>query len=266
MPMPLDLVLVRHGQSEGNIAAHASKKGDDHYFTPEFRARHSWLWRLTDLGISQAEAAGDWLREEFGGFDRYYTSAYLRAKETALHLGFEGAEWRQEIYLRERDRGDIDVMPAAERERRYEESLSLQQRDPLLWSPPNGESLAQLCLRVDRVLDTLHRETEGQRVVIVCHGEVMWAFRLRLERLSLDEFNALDADPSERIRNCQVLHYSRLDPAARWEPASPYLDWVRAVSPYDSELGDWRRIERRRLSNEDLKADVERVPRLISGQ
>jgi broad specificity phosphatase PhoE len=268
MPMPLDLVLVRHGQSEGNVAAHASRDGDDSFFTPEFTGRHSWQWRLSNLGREQARVTGDWLRQEFGSFDRYYTSVYIRAKETAYCLDFPGAEWRQDIYLRERDRGDIDVMSASERKRLFGDSLALQDRDPLLWSPPNGESLAQVCMRVDRVLDTLHRETAGQKVIVVAHGEVFWAFRARLERLSLDEFNAMDADPGERIRNCQVVHYSRIDPATRGsaEPTiAPYLNWVRFVAPYDDVFGDWQRVERKQLSNADLLADVEAVPRLIDG-
>ena len=265
--MPLDFVLVRHGQSEGNVASHASRRGDDSLFTPEFRARHSWQWRLSDLGIAQAKAAGEWLRGEFGEFDRYYTSAYLRAKETAYYLGFEDSEWGQEIYLRERDHGDIDSMPLSEREARYAESMRVEKMDPLFWSPPNGESLAQLCLRADRILDTIHRDP-AQRVAVVCHGVLMWAFRIRLERISLDEFNILDADPSERIKNCQILHYSRIDPETRGsaEPAvAPYLNWVRAIAPYDGDYGDWRPIVRRRLSNADLLADVESVQRLIDG-
>ena len=39
--MPLILVLVRHGQSEGNVASKYSRKGDDTLFTSEFLARPS---------------------------------------------------------------------------------------------------------------------------------------------------------------------------------------------------------------------------------
>ena len=35
---------------------------------------------------------------------------------------------------------------------------------------PNGESIAQLCLRIDGVLHTLHRECSDKRVLVVCHG------------------------------------------------------------------------------------------------
>ena len=57
--LPVDLVLVRHGQSEGNVANRRAERGDKRIFTPEFRLRHSSSFRLTDLGRSQAEKGGD---------------------------------------------------------------------------------------------------------------------------------------------------------------------------------------------------------------
>jgi broad specificity phosphatase PhoE len=62
MAMPVDLVLVRHGESEGNIAHALSKSGDDRHYTPEFRARHSSTWRLSDRGVEQARIASASLR------------------------------------------------------------------------------------------------------------------------------------------------------------------------------------------------------------
>jgi len=59
--MPVDLVFVRHGRSEGNEAREQSKQGDNSHYTDEFRARRNREWRLTDLGIEQAKAAGHWI-------------------------------------------------------------------------------------------------------------------------------------------------------------------------------------------------------------
>ena len=82
-----ELVLVRHGESEGNVAYQRSKMGDASMYSGEFLRRHSGQWRLTDQGIEQAEAAGAWLRAHYPeGFERLYVSEYLRAKETAGHL------------------------------------------------------------------------------------------------------------------------------------------------------------------------------------
>ena len=84
---PIDLILVRHGQSEGNIANKSSREGDNKFFTPEFRNRHSRDFRLTDKGIDQAKSAGKWIQANIPmPLDRFYTSDYMRAKETAAYL------------------------------------------------------------------------------------------------------------------------------------------------------------------------------------
>jgi hypothetical protein len=51
MTMPMDLVLVRHGESEGNVVYGLARQGDHALFTPEFLSRHSSRWRLTRLGV-----------------------------------------------------------------------------------------------------------------------------------------------------------------------------------------------------------------------
>jgi NAD+ kinase len=265
MTMPLDLVLVRHGESEGNVAFGLSRQGDHSHYTPEFLARHSSRWRLTDKGVAQAHNAGDWLRRNLAeSFDRYYVSEYLRAMETAAHLGFQGARWFCEFYLRERDWGALDVMSFEERRQRYGDELRRRELDTFFWAPPAGESLANMCLRIDRVLDTLHRECADRRVLIVCHGEVMWGFRVRLERMSQERYRELDQsrEPQVKIHNCQVLHYTRRDPTTGVLGA--HLNWVRSVCPWDSTLSsnEWQGIRRPSYANDDLRAVAEKSPRL----
>jgi broad specificity phosphatase PhoE len=63
--LPIDLVLVRHGQSEGNAANRLSENGDNSVFSDEFRRRHSASFRLTERGRSQAVRAGKWIEQEF---------------------------------------------------------------------------------------------------------------------------------------------------------------------------------------------------------
>lgn len=269
MGMPLDLILVRHGQSEGNVASRLTKsKNDESHYTEEFLSRHSSKWRLTDKGIRQAVKAGEWIKANLGPqFDRYYVSEYLRAKETAAHLGLPEARWFDEFYLRERDWGAFDTMAPSLRKEIYAEALRRQEIDSFYGSPPDGESMPTLCLRVDRVNETLHRECDGKRVIIVCHGEVMWAFRVRLERMSIARYLELDRskDPFDRIHNCQIIHYSRRDPLNGEE--TPYLQWMRSICPWDESLSlnEWTRIERRVLSNEDLMRETSGYERLISG-
>jgi NAD+ kinase len=270
MVMPLDLVLVRHGESEGNVAYGLSKCGDHRYFEPgsDFLSRHGSKWRLTDTGRRQAETAGDWIQQNLGDrFDRYYVAEYLRAMETAAYLGLPEAEWHCEFYLRERDWGKIAVMSYEDRDRRYTEDMELRKLDSFFWTPPGGESMADLCLRIDRVLDTMHRKCSGKRVIVVCHGEVMWAFRVRLERISQERYHELvqSEDPFHRIHNCQVLHYARQEPGTA--NVSPVLGWLRSVCPWDLRLSPnhWEPIQRQKYSNKDLLRVVEKTPALVPG-
>jgi NAD+ kinase len=271
MTMPIDLVLVRHGESEGNIANKRSRAGDHSAFTDEFRHRHSSHWRLTSCGVQQAKAAGQWLRQQFdrgegnAPFDRFYASEYVRALETAAHLELPGAEWFRSAYLRERDWGQLDVMSDEERRQLFATELARRDRDGFYWAPPGGESMASLCLRIDRILSTLHRECSDQRIIVVCHGEVLWAFRVLLERMTQPQYRALDAsdDPKDHLHNGHILHYTRRDPERG--TLAPRYEWMRSVCPWDPKRSrnDWRAIERPRFTNAALLDEVEKIPRLV---
>lgn len=275
MTMPIDLVLIRHGESEGQVANRASRAGDHSYFLDEFLTRHSSLWRLTDKGIEQAQIAGKWIRENIAeNFFRHYTSEYFRAKETAYHLGLSGVQWYSEFYLRERDWGLLDVMSQEERWEHYSSELARKEIDGFFWSPPNGESMAQLCLRIDRVLDTLHRECSDKKVVIVCHGEVMWGFRVRLERMPQSIWRRIESSyhPHDQMHNCQILHYTRTNPHVRdgtiptGGAVALYYQWFRSICPWDvsRSSNEWQLIRRPTYSNQDLLWEVNTVKRLIS--
>lgn len=270
MGMPNDLVLVRHGESEGNAAVRRSKKGDHSAYTEAFKSRHSSLWRLTDHGREQAKTAGKWIRENLHPpFDRYYTSEYVRAQESAAYLGLPDARWYCEFYLRERDRGDFDVISHQELLEKHGATLRRREIDAFYWTPPNGESMAQLCTRVDRVLHTLHRECDGKRVIIVCHGETMWAFRIRLERMSQERYRRFETsvNPKDRMNNGQILHYTRMHPHSVMPGGTqtPYFEWMRSICPTDLSLSRnaWEKIQRQSYGNSELLEKVARYPQMI---
>jgi NAD+ kinase len=265
--MPVDLVLVRHGESEGNVAGARSKRGDHSAYTPAFRARHSSQWRLTAAGREQASQAGAWIRHHLGSeFGRYYTSEYIRAMETAALLDLPGATWFADFNLRERDWGEMDVMPDDERRARFGDSLARKAVEPFYWRPPNGEHMAELCLRLNRVLETLHRECGPMRVIITCHGEVMWAFRVLLERMSQRRYAELDrsADPFDRIHNCQILQYTRRDPKDPGRELTAY-GWFRSTWPLDPSRSrnTWEAVARPSYRNEELMQAAAAVPPLV---
>lgn len=268
MAMPKNLLLVRHDESEGNTANARSRAGDNSDFTEAFLKRHSSKFRLTNPDKRRPQAAGQWIMENVGtDFFRYYASEYLRAMETAGLLGLPGANWMLEFYLRERDWGIFDVMTDSQRQDEFASEIERRKIDSFFWTPPSGESLATLCRRIDRIIGTLHRECENKNVIIVCHGEVMLAFRVRLERMLQSRFQKLDQsrDPFNRIHNCQILHYSRVNP--KTNEIEPYMNWMRSVCPWDMSLSsnEWTQIKRRTFSNEDLLEMVEEHPRLVEG-
>ncbi len=265
--MPSDLVLVRHGESEGN-----KTKNEQEWFNhPEFAKRHSSDWRLTDKGRWQRNEAGLWIRQNIlpvipgKKFYRHYTSNYVRAMETAGGLGLN-AEWFVHFFLRERDWGWLDVMSKEQRQKLFPRELEWMKIGGFLTAPPNGESLADLCIRGYLMNNTLGRECARRPVIMVNHGEFMWGERVLLERIPLDRYRLLDEskDPKDRIHNCQILWYTRRDPVSG--KLAKYFKWMKSVCPWDLSLShnEWREIERPRFSDEELLARAEAIPQIVS--
>eukprot|EP00029_Vermamoeba_vermiformis_P012741 TRINITY_DN7702_c0_g1_i1.p1 TRINITY_DN7702_c0_g1~~TRINITY_DN7702_c0_g1_i1.p1 ORF type:complete len:299 (-),score=101.36 TRINITY_DN7702_c0_g1_i1:13-909(-) len=265
--LPIDIVLIRHGESEGNLAQSRSKKGDEGDWTQEFKERHTSRYRLTDKGRVQAEIAGKWVKENIAErFDRYYCSEYTRAMETASLLDMKGAKWFVEFYLRERDQGILAQKSHEERKKSYGEELDKRARDAFYWSAPGGESLANACLRVDRVLTQLREGCSGFRVVLVCHGNIMLAFRIRLERMKQSTFRTLLGNAQEKVHHCQILHYTRRNPVTG--EIAPHINWMRSVCPWDATLSSntWHEIERPVWTNTDLLEEVQQIPQLVNNK
>jgi len=273
MPLPIDLILVRHGQSEGNVAHKASRRGDNTFFTPTFREKHSRSFRLTDRGVEQAEAAGRWLQANVQQpLDRFYVSDYVRAKETAAHLNLPAAAWRVEFHLRERDMALMDNCPEDEKDRLFGLERRQYALDSFFSYPAGGgESIAVLAMRLKAsMLEHWAREASDKRIIAVCHGHVMRALQMELEHLGRDDFIRLDTSEraEDKIRNCQILWYSRRDPDTHKLENHPVA--VRSVCPWNTDTGEvedhgWRRIVRPKLTNDQLLADVEKYPRDVNG-
>ncbi|MBI3632583.1 MAG: phosphoglycerate mutase family protein [Candidatus Vogelbacteria bacterium] len=267
--MPKRLLLGRHGESEGNKAKKLLTAGADPatVLTPEFLNRHSSKFRLTDAGQLQAITTGDWIHKNVAKkFDRYYVSEYLRALETAALFNFPDADWRKDFNLRERDYGLMDLLSPEQKERCYIEEMEIYKKEKFLMPiPGGGESIANVCLRVRSVFDTLHRECENDEVCMVCHGEFMWACRIVLERIAMEEYHELDSSkhPFDRIHNCQVLEYTRINPFTGEE--TNCYKWMRSVCPSNLTLSrnEWTEIKRRKYSNEELLAEVNASQRFL---
>jgi len=254
---PLELVFIRHGESEGNVAVKAAERGDTSYFTAEFRKRHSSSWDLTEKGINQAKAAGKWICKNInnGIFDGYYASTYRRAKRTAGYLNLPGAKWNLRDYIREHDWGNLDVMTDEERYDKFPEIMEKRKINPYYFSAPGGESLADVLIRARvGILATLYRKLANKRGIVVTHGNMMWPIRIIMEGLLPDEYLALKKkkNPRDKINNCQILQYTRIDPVTG--EISEKFSWMRSVCPWDlnSKRDAWRPIIHKKYSNREL--------------
>lgn len=259
---PQRLVFVRHGQSAANLVQIANKSGDNSGYTDTFRNTPNSEIPLTETGIEQAQAAGRWLRENVnaGIFDGYYVSSFVRARQTAGHLGLpEGKTsgvWKERDYLREQSWGHLDGIPIEERHLRYPDIMATKLRDRLHWTGLGGESMAQL---VDRtrglILPSLYRDLPGRSGVIVSHGNTLWAIRIALESIPMGTFLEMDEgkDPFDKINNAQILEYTSENPK---DPADTRdnLGWMRSVCPWDTSLSsnEWREIVRPKFTNAQL--------------
>ncbi|ELR18230.1 phosphoglycerate mutase family protein [Acanthamoeba castellanii str. Neff] len=268
MDMPVDLVLVRHAESEGCLAHERSKHGDDSdWQNPDFRNRHTSRYRLSDKGRSQAQIAGQWIKENVSKkFDWYICSEYVRAMETAALLDLDNAHWHTDFFLRERDRGILSNLSRSEVRTRHQEELAREELDPFYHAPPGGESIASVCMRVARVVSHLRQTCSGYKVLLVCHGNIMWGFRITLENIKQAEFLRMIQDPQEKIHNCQILHYSRRNPYNGIVESD--INWMRSICPWDEkpDHSTWHRIVRRTFNNTDLLGLVAHIPQAVNNR
>lgn len=267
MPLPIDLVLVRHGESEGNVANRQDRAGDSSLLTTEHRNRHNSTWRLTDRGIIQAQKAGEWIRKNIKGkFDHYLTSAFVRARETAGYLNLPEANWEIDPYLIERDHGDLDGMTQAQKEEKFGENLARRAMQEFYWRPPNGETRLEAGLRWDRIMQSLSIRHHDHRVIIVAHETLIEAGLIRRLHWTVEEFCQWKEanNPETKINNCQIIHFSRRDP--KTQKIHEGVRWWRTVCPWDLSITDssWKQIEKRRFSNKELLYQARQYDRLIS--
>ena len=58
MGMPLDLYVIRHGESEANVIISAGEQGDNSLYTQDNVTVPDRSWRLTATGRKQADCIG----------------------------------------------------------------------------------------------------------------------------------------------------------------------------------------------------------------
>ncbi len=269
--MPNDLVFVRHGQSEANIVHKADKDGDGHPSIDDINKRPDWQQRLSPLGIEQAKLAKKWIDENLGGaksFEGKYISPFLRTRETAAYVGGETTDgWTIDDRVVERSWGVYGVVPRADQRKKFPLTTHLHETTPWYVRFDGGESMPDVYGRFRDFQGTLHREQEGQRVIVVSHGDFINVARYGIERMMPEQWEAMDRDPRYTIRNCSITHYTRVNPDDP-NDIRDKIRWRRMIYPDNiaesPDGGNWVELPaRQRFSGKDLLDQAEFAPRLL---
>jgi broad specificity phosphatase PhoE len=203
-----ELWLVRHAQSEGNVADDAARGAHAERLDLDIRDPDV---PLSAVGKEQALALGrSWQSLEAGSRPtRLLSSPYERARQTAL-VAVEAAGWDIEVEpderLRERDLGMLDGYTRYGVEARFPEEAERRDRlGKFYYRPPGGESWADVAGRVRAVLEA-KGPAPGERLLVVTHQAVLMLFRYVLE--ALDEQRVLEIDRREGVANTSVTVYA----------------------------------------------------------
>ena len=180
----MQLLLVRHGESVGNLSRRLQSHDDP----------------LTDKGRRQASEIAALLAER-GDLRALYTSPLARARETAGVIGAAiglapiPLEGLAEINVGEAAGSTFDEWAA----RDPEGAAQFQESGPnFVW--PGGESGLQLAARVSAAVDAIisaHR-LEGGGVVVVSHGGALGWMIDHLLREPREQW------PQHQLHNCSL--------------------------------------------------------------
>lgn len=186
---PRRIILVRHGQSTGNV--------DEVVYTHT----PDWKVTLTEKGRDQAQAAGRAFRtlldgDETAGPVFIYSSPYKRCVETADTLieaaGIDESRVvgrREEPRIREQDFGNFQ-----DPQKMRECKISRNEFGRFFYRFPNGESGADVYDRVSTWLETLYREMEfglitpDTTLLLVTHGLTARLILMRWYHWSVEAF------------------------------------------------------------------------------
>ncbi|UJR19770.1 hypothetical protein I4U23_022904 [Adineta vaga] len=195
---PRRIILVRHGESEGNLSEDIYRSTPDAHIS------------LTQLGKDQAIEAGRKLKKEVLINDDsneniyVYLSPYLRSRQTyeGISKAFSPSQIikvREDPRLREQEWGNFlhpDIRRTEMEERK--------KVGDFYFRFSNGESGADVYDRCTLFLDTLFRENmngqipKSDNILIVSHGLFMRLFLMRYFRWTVDEHHQW-----RNFKNCE---------------------------------------------------------------
>ena len=184
------LVLVRHGQSEWNAK---------NLFTG---------WKdpdLTHKGIEEAVNAGKKINEYGLSFSCMFTSALVRAQNTAKiilkEIEQEDIPTYQDKNLNERAYGSLTGMDKDEARQKFGSEQVQIWRRSFDTCPPDGESLKDTYNRVVPYFkkNILPHLTDGKNVLVSAHGNSLRALVKLIENISENDIVKLEIATGQPI-------------------------------------------------------------------
>jgi probable phosphoglycerate mutase len=208
--MVAELILVRHGQSLANVAFAAADA--DGLMEVAVSGRDAEV-PLTESGEEQAAALGRWLAAlpEERRPQVVITSPYLRARETwriaAETSGLALPAPTTDDRLVDRLMGELELLTRAAVAARFpDEAGRRAAAGEFEYTPPGGESFADIAVRLRSFLDDLHTRHPGKRAVVVAHDAVVLMMRAVIEDLDWDEVLAVEKE-SGNVRNASITRF-----------------------------------------------------------
>lgn len=235
------LVLVRHGESEGDVR----RSLKDQPLSKEL-LKHPRDEEETKIGSEQSAEAGKWITKYVLGsfnlddFDCRLVSPLKRTQQSARSLGLDGY-WHDDPRLAERDRGKIQGMTKSEHHTEFPKSYQQMIDMPFHWVPPGGESLLQVAHRFSSVVEDFMQGKESSAIMMT-HRDVIWTSFSALGQVQLDDVLEIDTN---KILNGHVIHYTNINPNT-FKVESAELIWRRSCTPWADQSPDsfiWTRLE-----------------------
>jgi probable phosphoglycerate mutase len=201
---PRALMLVRHGESLGNVANAAAYAAGADRLDIEV---NDVSVELSELGVRQAEALGRRLRDGDQRPTAAWVSPYRRAQQTLDRImdvaGLDvpvvvDERWRdreQGILDRLTGRGIRAQFPAEAERRAY--------LGKFWYRPPGGESWADVALRVRAALLDVRLAHHGEHVLVVSHDVPILVTRYVVEALDAEGAVGL----SGQVANCGMTTF-----------------------------------------------------------
>lgn len=150
----LELTIVRHGQTEGNLK----------------RVYQGWTdTRLNSEGVRQAERLAVRLKEK--ELDAIYSSPLERALMTALAVNkYHGLEIKTVDHIKEINFGEWENMSQQQLDELYPDYMKRWRGDYRNFTAPGGESLDMAYSRINSWLERFIKKNPRGKVLIVSHA------------------------------------------------------------------------------------------------